>query len=920
MADRALAAKKPETKKESPPQVRKLEHFQPVSSPVDRILYLQRTAGNQAVQGLIRSGALQAKLRVGPPGDKYEEEADRVAQQVVAFKRTPSLHPESIARTTGKHSLLDEGKKEVRRKTEPISETSIIPVNDNYILNPGPGEPLNTSTRGSIESYTGADLGNVRVHDDGASHAAAGALNARAFTYREHIWLGSGESKTDLRLMAHETTHVLQQGASVQRLPVAVTPAPPVVQRGLLDYIGDPKEKLLEKAAQWVDNIPGFYLLTVILGKNPVTDKPVERNAINLIRGFLGMVPGGEAIFQNLQKSGAIDQAFAWLNDQIAKLNLTWDYIKSLFRQAWDALSATDIFSPSKAIEKIKAVFGPPLERIKNFAVAVGKKIAEFIFEGVLKLAGPLGTRVLEIVRKAGDVLSTIIHDPIGFIGNLIQAVRKGFDQFSTNILAHLKEGLMKWLFGALAGAGLRLPEKFDLMGILSLVLQILALTYDRLRGLLVKAIGEKPVAYLEKTFEFLTTLVTKGLGAAWEKLVEFLGDLKEMVLGGIRDWVVTTIVKKAITKVASMFNPVGAVIQAIIMVYDTIKFFIERFQQIAELANAVFESVANIAAGKIEAAASYVEKTMARTIPVIIGFLASLIGLGGISQKIKDIIKTIQDKVESALSKLVSFIVSKVKGLLGKGEEKPKEKKLEDTEGVKNDVKKELASKLPKDIKSADEIRPIIDNVYNKYRSEGLKSLEVVQVPKKAGEFEIVATASPGLNVFSFYFVRSDLQLKFPRTALLAEMNNIPLTRERNKKGKHAEEWLLENLRKDWNHLVDEGIVKKNKPNVLTITITRSPCDEPDHQCARKLIKFAKEKDLILDLRIVSAYHNEEAVDVLKMLREKGHELSIWDAVEDVKVLFGNDLSDKEIKELEKELKPKIEKAQEILKSIKGK
>ncbi len=669
MADRALAAKKPEAKKESPPpQARKVEHFQSVSSPVDRILYLQRTAGNQAVHRLIRSGALQAKLRVGPSGDRYEEEADRTAQQVVAFKKAPS--PGSVARTTGTHSLLYEGKSELRRKTEPDFGTSIIPINDSYILNPGPGEPLNTSTRGSIESYTGADLRNVRIHDDSAAHAAAGALNARAFTYREHIWLGRGESQTDLRLMAHETTHVLQQGAAVQRLSVAVTPAPQVIQRGLFDFIGDTKEKLLEKAAQWVENIPGFHLLTVILEKNPVTDKPVERNAFNLIRGFLGLIPGGEAIFQNLQKSGALEQTFAWLNDQIAKLNLTWDYIKALFRQAWDALSATDIFSPGKAIEKLKAIIGPPLERIKNFAVAVGKKISEFIFEGVLKLAGPLGTKVLEIVRRAGDVLSTIIHDPISFIGNLIQAVRKGFDQFSANILVHLKEGLMKWLFGALAGAGLRLPEKFDLMGILSLVLQILALTYDRLRGLLVKVLGEKPVAYLEKTFEFLTTLVTKGLGAAWEKIVEFLGDLKEMVLGGIRDWVVVTIIKKAIAKVASMFNPVGAVIQAIIMVYDTIKFFIERFQQIAELANAVFESVANIAAGKIEAAASYVEKTMARTIPVIIGFLASLIGLGGISQKIKDIIKSIQEKVESALSKLVNFIVGKVKGLLGKDKE----------------------------------------------------------------------------------------------------------------------------------------------------------------------------------------------------------------------------------------------------------
>lgn len=665
MADRESVAKKPEAKREIPAsQKQQTAHFQPVSSPVDHILFLQRTAGNQAVQGLISSGVLQTKLRVGPPRDRYEEEADKVAEEAAALKKHPlrSGYPYR----TGQYTPLDEKKKRFQRKTGSVSGAVDVSIARSHIRYLTSGEPLNTSTRRSLESYTGADLGSVRVHNDSTSHAAASALNARAFTYREHIWLGRGESHTDLRLMAHEVTHVLQQGAAVQRVRVDVTPAAPSVQRGLLDFVGDVKDKLLEKASQWVENIPGFHLLTVILGRNPVTDKPVERNAVNLIRGFLGLVPGGEMMFQNLQRSGAIEQAFTWLNDQIAKLNLTWEYAKSLFKQAWDMLSATDIFNPGKAIEKLKAVFGPPLERIKNFAAAVGKKIVEFVFEGVLKLAGPLGAKVLGVVKRAGDIFSVIINDPIRFIGYLIQAVRKGFDLFSSNILAHLKEGLMKWLFGALSGAGLRLPEKFDLRGILSLVLQILALTYDRLRGMLVKVLGEKPVAYIEKTFEFLYLIVTKGLGAAWEKIVEFLGDLKEMVLGGIRDWVVTSIVKKAVTKLASMFNPVGAVIQAIIMIYDTVKFFIERFQQIAELANAVFESVASIAAGKIEAAATYVEKTMARAIPVIIGFLASLIGLGGISQKIRDIIKGIQTKVEAVLSKLVSFIVSKVKGLLG--------------------------------------------------------------------------------------------------------------------------------------------------------------------------------------------------------------------------------------------------------------
>jgi hypothetical protein len=50
---------------------------------VDNILHLQRTIGNQAVQGLFKSGVLQAKLKIGKPGDKYEQEADRVAEQAM---------------------------------------------------------------------------------------------------------------------------------------------------------------------------------------------------------------------------------------------------------------------------------------------------------------------------------------------------------------------------------------------------------------------------------------------------------------------------------------------------------------------------------------------------------------------------------------------------------------------------------------------------------------------------------------------------------------------------------------------------------------------------------------------------------------------------------------------------------------------
>jgi len=63
--------------------VRKKESLKTIASPVDQILHLQRTIGNQAVQRLFKSGTLQAKLKIGKPGDKYEKEADRVADIVM---------------------------------------------------------------------------------------------------------------------------------------------------------------------------------------------------------------------------------------------------------------------------------------------------------------------------------------------------------------------------------------------------------------------------------------------------------------------------------------------------------------------------------------------------------------------------------------------------------------------------------------------------------------------------------------------------------------------------------------------------------------------------------------------------------------------------------------------------------------------
>jgi hypothetical protein len=71
------------------------------------------------------------------------------------------------------------------------------------------GRPLEPSIRADMEQRMGADLSDVRIHDDSAARRSAAAIGSRAYTSSSHVVLGDGG--TDRHTLAHELTHVLQQ-------------------------------------------------------------------------------------------------------------------------------------------------------------------------------------------------------------------------------------------------------------------------------------------------------------------------------------------------------------------------------------------------------------------------------------------------------------------------------------------------------------------------------------------------------------------------------------------------------------------------------------------------------------------------------------------------------------------------------------
>jgi hypothetical protein len=289
--------------------------------------------------------------------------------------------------------------------------------------------------------------------------------------------------------------------------------------------------------------------------------------------------------------------------------------------------------------------------------------------KAIAAVAGTIGTilklkdMLLGVLSKAAGVISFIINDPIGFLGNLVSGVKLGFNNFVAKIGGYLEKGMIGWLTGAVASAGIDMPEKLDPPGIFSMVMQILGLTYQNIRGMAVKILGESAVGFLETTFDVFKTLATEGIAGLWGFIQDKIGDLKTMVMDQIKDMLIGQVIKSGVKWILSMLNPAAAFIKACMAIYDIVKFFIERGSEMIGLVNAIVNSVGAVAKGNIAGAAKMVEESLGKAVPVAIGFLANLLGLGGIADKVRSIIETVQKPIKKA----IGWVLGKAKAFAKK-------------------------------------------------------------------------------------------------------------------------------------------------------------------------------------------------------------------------------------------------------------
>jgi hypothetical protein len=181
----------------------------PISSPSESTNTLDAPPTTASVEGL--QLLVQARLSVSSPNDPFEHEAESMADEFVKsiHGRTvsaPTSSVGSVARSVPDNGLVEGGG---GLATTDDTASAIMSARAG-------GQALSGDVRSRFEGFFGADLGGVKIHNDGTSDNLCRSINAEAFTTGNDVFFSSrsfkpGSSSGD-HLLAHELTHVVQQG------------------------------------------------------------------------------------------------------------------------------------------------------------------------------------------------------------------------------------------------------------------------------------------------------------------------------------------------------------------------------------------------------------------------------------------------------------------------------------------------------------------------------------------------------------------------------------------------------------------------------------------------------------------------------------------------------------------------------------
>jgi len=407
-----------------------------------------------APQAFFNGGALQPKLTVGKPNDPYEKEADAVADKVVQRLAAPETASQNVSSTPSlaitplvqtkcaaceaeeklqqkedtEAGMTDElqlkpifesnaeppddpdsvqrkcaacEKEEQLRRKENHGEEAVAPSSVETRLgnSASHGAPLPKDVNESMSQAFSTDFSDVRIHDDSGAAQLNKDLHAQAFTHGRDIYFDSGKydatSESGKRLLAHELTHVVQQGKSngntgqrkIQRVPEWLSSAS--------DWVSDTASATVDAATEGAEWVGG----KVVAGATAVKEVVEE---------------GVAAIYEEIK--GLIDSGIEWLNEK-------WTALKEFASSGFDA--AKNAFT--NIVTFIKSPFNLIASAIMNFdetsltaAWAMVTGLINGIWEGFKALTDNLLEKVNSIWEGISGFATSLLKKVAGLTQNFL--------------------------------------------------------------------------------------------------------------------------------------------------------------------------------------------------------------------------------------------------------------------------------------------------------------------------------------------------------------------------------------------------------------------------------------------------------------------------------------------------------------------
>ncbi|HEV3092483.1 MAG TPA: DUF4157 domain-containing protein [Candidatus Cybelea sp.] len=383
--------------------------------------------------------APQMQLRVSSPGDSAEMEAQAVGTQIARMAEPAGalpIHHTEAGGTVFRRAVAN-------ANVEPGTLADLQ-------REASSGTPLPPQVRLFMEPRFGADFSAVRVHVGDRAASLCGQVGALAFTVGRDIYFAKDQFRPETpagrELLAHELTHTIQQHGAAPRQagapgadspPARAATAPPRVAAPPTPVAPPPARAVPAPATRvaaraplsvqrlgisdaWnyfadkANVIPGFRMLTIVLGVNPLNMAPVDRSAANVLKAIVEFMPGGGIIVQALQNTGIFDKAGAWVSAQLDTLKMTGSAFKDAVTTFLGTLSLSDILDLPGVWERAKRIFTDPIARliafVKDLVVGILKLVKDAILLPLAKLAeGTRGWDLLIAVLGKNPITGEVV-------------------------------------------------------------------------------------------------------------------------------------------------------------------------------------------------------------------------------------------------------------------------------------------------------------------------------------------------------------------------------------------------------------------------------------------------------------------------------------------------------------------------------